>query len=253
MLILFDLGNSRVKWGCWEEGKVSLLGAQSYAEPLQPRLAEIGGQVPTNITRVAGVSVADSARERYVEDVVHELFDLNVEWLTASEQSCGVSNGYKNPSQLGADRWAALIAARGIAPEGACVIDVGTAITIDGLDNKGRHLGGAIFPGERALALAMSGAAAGIDVRHRQVQPTLPALCTEDALLAGISCGVKDAVRGLSQRIAAECPRDFRGLVTGGGGKKLINNLPSGYRWEYRESLVLEGVGRMMESHSRSG
>jgi type III pantothenate kinase len=37
-----------------------------------------------------------------------------LDWLTSSAAACGVSNGYDNPGQLGADRWAALIGARSL-------------------------------------------------------------------------------------------------------------------------------------------
>ena len=62
-----------------------------------------------------------------------------------------MTNAYPQPQSLGVDRWLALIAARQLAPGWACVIDAGTALTIDALDAAGLHLGGLIIPGSRMI------------------------------------------------------------------------------------------------------
>ena len=69
-------------------------------------------------------------------------------------QQLGVKNLYRKPEQLGADRWAALIGARGLTGSAACVVDAGTAVTVEALSAKGEFLGGAIFPGLHLLRLS---------------------------------------------------------------------------------------------------
>jgi len=60
----------------------------------------------------------------------------------------GLINSYKNPESLGSDRWLAMIAAFENNPLKAfIVLDIGTAITFDYVNNIGSHQGGLIFPG----------------------------------------------------------------------------------------------------------
>jgi type III pantothenate kinase len=55
---------------------------------------------------------------------------------------------YEHVSNLGIDRWLALIAGVTLHPDKACiVVDAGTATTIDVLTREGQHLGGWILPG----------------------------------------------------------------------------------------------------------
>ena len=83
-------------------------------------------------------------------------------WLTASAAACGVVNGYATPEQLGADRWAALVAARlrahttDLFPAPVVVVNAGTAVTIDTLDADGRFRGGVILPGLRLMLRALA-------------------------------------------------------------------------------------------------
>ena len=69
-------------------------------------------------------------------------------WVIPKEAQCGVKNGYRNPAQLGSDRWAALIGARALhGARPVLVVCCGTATTIDLLTAQGQFAGGCILPG----------------------------------------------------------------------------------------------------------
>jgi hypothetical protein len=68
-------------------------------------------------------------------------------WVRAKRRECGVTNGYRRPAQLGADRWAALIGAWSILRGPCLVVAAGTATTADVLKGDGTFAGGAILPG----------------------------------------------------------------------------------------------------------
>jgi type III pantothenate kinase len=74
-------------------------------------------------------------------------WDTQIEFLVAQNEQCGVSNAYEEPSRLGSDRWAALIAAWHVMRRSCLVVNCGTATTIDALSDKGEFLGGLILPG----------------------------------------------------------------------------------------------------------
>jgi type III pantothenate kinase len=73
-----------------------------------------------------------------------------------------VTNGYADPGQLGADRWAALIGARQIHRGTVLVVNSGTATTVDVLSSSGFFRGGVILPGIELMKEALAARTAGL-------------------------------------------------------------------------------------------
>jgi type III pantothenate kinase len=74
-----------------------------------------------------------------------------------SSSSSNIINHYKTPQTLGLDRYAAVIAAEYLFPQQSClVIDAGSCITYDFVDNNKNYLGGSITPGVQMRFKAMS-------------------------------------------------------------------------------------------------
>jgi type III pantothenate kinase len=69
------------------------------------------------------------------------------EFLVSPAKGSGIINAYAEPSRLGSDRWAAMVAAYHATRAAVLVVDAGTALTIDAIDDQGQHRGGLIFPG----------------------------------------------------------------------------------------------------------
>ena len=115
--LVVDVGNSRMKWAL-----VSPLGY--VAQGIVPN-AEIGTlavrdwQNLPRPARALGVNVAGEAARVRVEGQLTR-WRIAMEWLVATAHACGVTNRYSQPSQLGADRWAACIAARLRANDDRC-------------------------------------------------------------------------------------------------------------------------------------
>ena len=121
-----------------------------------------------------GVNVAGEAARVRVEAQLAR-WRLTPEWLTASAAACGVTNRYARPTQLGADRWASLIAAwrrstaTDLFPPACVVVNAGTAVTIDALDANGVFHGGLILPGMRLMLEALAEKTAGLKIAARCV------------------------------------------------------------------------------------
>lgn len=247
MILLLDLGNSRIKWGYCHAGDVYLLGRGEYSHSTISELCQSIDKNADCIESVAGVSVTSRERQEWVESIINERLELGLDWFCPVAQACGVINGYDDPKQLGADRWAVLIAARSMASQGACIMDVGTAITIDGLDGQGMHLGGVIFPGTALLRNVVRDSLAGVRISSQDEESSrIPARNTNDAVTAGIYYGIGEVVKGLGKRMAAVCPQGSRKMVTGGGASGLIHILAND-GWELCEDLVLMGVARIAQ------
>ncbi|ROR34976.1 type III pantothenate kinase [Inmirania thermothiophila] len=240
MILLVDIGNTHLRWGVWREGALHPGGAVARGGG-EGRLREAwAGLAPP--ARVAVSNVGGEAAAAQVRAASLALWGLEPRLLRPTAACAGVVNAYPRPDRLGADRWAALLAARARAPQGAVVVDCGSAITVDGLDAAGRHLGGVILPGlgrmYRILAHeigldALPLAEAGTEI---PVTDTAPAVAN-GALCAALG-GLLRAAAAVEARLGPAPAR----LITGGDAVLLAPHLGPG--WTLAPHLVLEGVAR---------
>ena len=250
MLLVLDIGNTRLKWAGFENGVIVSRGAIFLAEV--EHFIERAGFDRTPPERVVGSHVANMTSKDRVE---RQFAALNVPltWIASTPAACGVVNRYDEPARLGTDRWAAIVAAwtRGLAP---CIVAcAGTALTVDQLDERGHFLGGAIVAGYHAMLGGLAGntAALSVDAGDWTAQPTN----TRDALATGAIDAMVGAIEHGHQRLKA---RLFgRGIqqvpkiiLTGGSGYRLLAHLPAGNA--VIDSLVLEGVYLLAKSASDS-
>src|SRR6056297_1923141 len=157
MMLLLDLGNTRLK-AAWPlpGGGVRLIGEASHRDqPMREALARIlDGQAlegrPALCANVAGPAAGEQLGE-----ALRETGGGALTFLRAEREFGGVHCGYHDPSHLGADRWAALLGARGLSGEACLVVDAGSALTLDALAPGGRHLGGWILPGLAMMVAAL--------------------------------------------------------------------------------------------------
>lgn len=188
MILEIDAGNTRIKWRLCngrqvlERGFGSPENMAGMFDELAARPAiPVGGPL-----RVRVASVRGGAFEHSLQALLLDRWGVLPEFAR-STVSCGpVVNGYEQPSALGVDRWLAAIAAYDYAPQSCCVIDAGSAITLDLVSAQGRHEGGYIVPGlvlQRESFLTRTGLRLDAEAEWTSVAPGLR---TSDALDNGI-------------------------------------------------------------------
>ncbi len=244
--LALDVGNTRMKWAL-----VQGTGAQAhFLAHGHCELEEIGTLSRTHWrrllapTRVLGSNVAGEAVRRRVEEEVAR-WGVEVDWIAAQAEQCGVSSGYEKPSLLGADRWAALIAARKRVPDHACmVITVGTAVTVDSIDPSGKFLGGLILPGFGLMLQALESGTAGLRVPPGEFEafPTN----TSNALMSGGIHALAGAAERMVKQLAAHVGAMPQVLLAGGAALKLQPFLS--FEVVHVDNLVLEGLGWIAEA-----
>jgi type III pantothenate kinase len=237
--LAIDVGNSRLKWALVGTRGVLAHGAVPNAEI--GSLAVRDWQNMPRPVRAVGVNVAGEAARVRVEGQLSR-WRLGVEWITPTAEACGVRNGYEVPSQLGADRWASLVAARQRLlqdgpPRPAIVVNAGTAVTVDGLDADGLFRGGLILPNIRLMLRVLAENTAALKVppgRHEPFPTNTP-----DALYSG----AVQAICGAIELARARLPHDGEPaacFVAGGVAPELAPHLTAPV--ELVDNLVLEGV-----------
>ncbi|MDP2878920.1 MAG: type III pantothenate kinase [Sulfuricella sp.] len=237
MILAVDAGNSRIKWGLHDGNSWLSKGWLATADVADLGDAWKGMAAPERIvaSNVAGPQVAMPIEE------ASKAWPVQIRWVAAVENQCGVRNRYEIPSQLGSDRWAALIAARAIAPEGCVVVNAGTAMTVDALTAEGVFLGGMIVPGLATMlrALAESTAAIGEGGGHYRDIPKN----TPDAVYSGALSAMVGAVWHMNALLAGEIKRAPTCLLSGGDAQLLLPLLSG--KTKMVDNLVLDGLIRI--------
>lgn len=232
-IVAIDAGNTRIKWGVRNGGEWGARGALATVDA--PSLAAVAAGWPRDV-RIVLCNVAGDDVRRAIVDALPAAADLHL--FTASAECCGVSNGYAQPGQLGADRWAALVGARGRRASACLVVGAGTATTVDLLAADGRFRGGIILPGFDLMRSSLARNTAQLPLAEGRYRP-LPTN-TMDAIVSGCLNAQLGAIERMFAVIAGE-PGAIC-LLTGGAAPRLLDdlNIPV----ELAENLVLDGLAR---------
>ena len=233
MMLCFDCGNTRVKWGLRDGARWRATGVLTHDE--------VDGFVPPEqaLQSVVGCNVAGQALAHRIEARLEQ----PVVWITAASMQCGVTNGYERPTTLGADRWAALVGARALHAGPNLVVLSGTATTIDVLDAGGRHHGGVILPGLAMMANSLAAGTAALPKVNVAASDALPRN-TRDAIASGALFATAGAIQRMFAHLARE-PEPLC-LLSGGAAELVLPLLDIPVRRV--EHLVLEGLVAITEA-----
>jgi type III pantothenate kinase len=231
-ILAVDAGNTRIKWGLWDGG---WLRQDSVAKDDVPLLA-VAWQLLDRPRHVIASNVAGAQVREWLNAWARSR-GLAVRWVTSQPEQCGVKNGYREPAQLGADRWAALVAARHLAGGAALAVNAGTAVTIDALTQEGEFLGGLIVPGLDLMAVALARGTAGLP-RAPGAIAQFPGT-TADAIASGAMQSVCGAIERM-ERALAERGAEPEILLSGGAAQVIRNHLGRPVRLV--PNLVLDGL-----------
>ncbi len=246
MLLVIDAGNTRTKWALvGNDGKLSDVEVclnVGIAKSLLQQAAQQADKAV--IANVAGDSMA--------QQISQLLAPLETHFISAKTQACGVINSYH--AALGADRWAALVAAWHINRWTTVVVNAGTAITIDALGtstkNNGLFFGGTIMPGLRLMHESLSSNTAQLGAGEGSLSE-FPAN-TQDAIHTGCLNAVAGAIYLMMKRLEKQCGAMPKLVISGGDARKIAQALnatliPGLKRVIIIENLVLQGLVLLAE------
>lgn len=155
----------------------------------------------------------------------------------------GPKLGYRDPSELGVDRWLALLAAMEHAP---CAIALaGTCLTLDALDREGRHWPGWILPGLALLERALTARAPRLRSprpEERAARGPFPQ-STGEAIALGSENGLVAAIERFRLLLEERWGHRPILLLSGGDAASLAKALSPPLM--LRPELVLDGLERL--------
>jgi len=235
-MIAIDAGNTRIKWGVHDGLDWVAQGAFPTGEVA--RLAELSVAAGWPVkARVVACNVAGEVVEQAIDAALTPRF-CSPRWLHSSAEACGVRNRYEHVERLGADRWAALIGARGQLSSACLVVCAGTATTVDWLDADGVFRGGLILPGVDLMRASLARNTAqlplGDGVFRAEPRNTLDA----------IASGCLHAQLGAVERMFVQLEHEPGALclLTGGAAPHLAPHL--NIPFQLTDNLILDGLAR---------
>ncbi|WP_299182210.1 type III pantothenate kinase [uncultured Neptuniibacter sp.] len=233
MILEFDAGNTFIKWRTLggnvnHQGRMLTRDLTSIELPCADTLSKI------ELVRIASVA-GDLVNQQLQQKIIASGLPLPVFAVTQRE-SHGVINSYTDPSRMGVDRWLAMLAAYRRCQRACCVVDCGSAITVDYLAEGGKHLGGYIIPGLRLMQKALLANTAEILVDNDIAMfDNSPGRSTSEAVIHGINFAFDALVKSVVDKRSSEMDL----LITGGDGELFFKLAGCG---EYIPDLVMDGL-----------
>jgi type III pantothenate kinase len=246
MILVIDVGNTRLKWAWLTNTGLSDQQAVVHrdAKPgIWTAALFESGQKPT---RVLVSNVAGPVMAKKLAKLAKKVFRVNVEFITAAPEYQGLINGYLDPKLLGADRWLGLIGAWTKTRSALCVVDAGTAVKVDSVDASGQHLGGLIVPGIHMMREVLMSKTSDIAKAAEHSTPSLAGILANNTIGA-VSRGAVFAIAGMADR-AAEIIEQSTGVkpklfITGGDAGMITGTMRT--KGEIVPDLVLQGLAVM--------
>jgi len=247
--LLIDAGNTRLKWGVLEDEKIGETGDVAQADIRDTGLAALTRNLPRDVSYAFVSNVAGQRFATRLTGVLSAHAGCETGFARTSNAACGVTNAYPDPRQMGVDRWAAMIGAWREFESAVLVVDAGTAVTLDALDSKGRHLGGQIVPGFALMAGALNNETSNISVAGDEMGDELSRDLGvfADSTAGCVSEGAANAVAGAIERaisVLRSSAYDPVLVLTGGDASRIlqaVNISP-----HHRPELVLAGLAELL-------
>lgn len=251
MLLLIDAGNTRIKWAVVDTTVATKLGEWLQIGSLSHQEL-IDGCVPWEqfaLQRIVVSNVAGSELKAQLLNSFKNKQDIEqdiVEWFVPEANKAGVTNRYRDPAQLGSDRFAAAIGARALFPGQTILIATcGTALTMDVLSADGIFMGGMIAPGLKLMAQSLAENTAQLPIVPEHIASKESFVAhfadnTEEAMVSGFLAAQAGAIEHAYRECATMNQADPLCIVSGGGAKYVMPSLQISH--QFVDNLVLIGL-----------
>ncbi len=216
-VVVVGIGNTSITLATWHKGRINVPLSiradddDAFDQAMAAHQEAIAGKRPaTAVVASVAPQVLENVQDRLTGAVretpliVGQAISLPIE----------VAGTYRR--EIGVDRVCAAAAAYEKLETGCIVIDFGTAVTVDLIDDDGVLVGGAILPGVRMQFRALHERTALLP----EVEPAFPdhpyGRNTCEALQTGVCRGLTGAVRAIVEGYASSLNRWPQVLATGG-------------------------------------
>ena len=237
MQLVIDIGNTRIKVAVFEKKELK----HSFIFDSTDQLFSADLFKKYSITRSIVCSVVND-----VEPFIEQLKNHTSVLLFSAETPIPVKNLYRSAHTLGSDRLAAAIGGNALFPDqNVLVIDAGTCIKYNFINNKNEYIGGAISPGLKMRFKALNTFTARLPLLEADPAfDTLIGTNSDESILSGVEIGSIVEVEGFIERYQAQY-KGVKVVLTGGDAdffeKRLKNSIFAD------QNLILKGLNEILE------
>ncbi len=240
--LLLDVGNSSAKWQLREGASVLRQGKYCESDSASRDALLTSAD---NLDHIWVACVASAQSERQLQVLLRDRWDIEPWFARTPARSGALVNSYEDPSRMGVDRWLAMLAVWEREGGQFCLIDVGSALTIDFVQPDGKHSGGYIIPGptlmERALLMDTDRVRFDEEVGY----DLEPGTSTAEAVRHGVALAQAGAVTMALQHVGVPSLPLY---YCGGGAEQVMEWVGQGGTWV--PDLVMEGLQLMAQSRA---
>jgi type III pantothenate kinase len=252
MILAIDIGNSTIGFGFLREGRVTHVSKIEHMPDSELVNAKLENFLTSSweryaIKKVAICSVVPDS-QKALAGKIKKMFALSP-LIIGRDIKIPIKNRYKSPRQVGKDRLLCAYAVREEYGAPAIVIDLGTAITFDGISVKGDYLGGAIIPGLRLSAEALFEKTALLPRIKMEEPGRVIGRSTEESIQSGLFHGYGALCDGMIGRLSEEItssPSCRVKVVMTGGYAEIMRRFMKHQVAAVDQDLIYKGMGRLI-------
>jgi type III pantothenate kinase len=232
MTAAIDIGNTRIKIGVFKDFDLyEIIRITDFNE-----LKSILKTRKLNKLIVSSVVKTE-------EEIKRKFYDLPPFLFLNHNTPLPIKNLYKTPETLGYDRIAALTGAHFMYPSENClVIDIGTAIKYDFINNKGEFIGGIISPGRAMRYKALHNFTKKLPLLDSNQIPDLVGDSTDSCMHSGVMNGISAEINGIVEKYVKKAK--IKIIICGGDAGIFESQI--NYPTFVNPNLVLEGLNRIL-------
>lgn len=251
-LAVLDIGNTSWRMGLWTDNGVNGVRRVDRADfaALFDALVNLKAHATEThlVSSIISCVVPDLLPR--IEEVLTRSLALPVR-VIGREVAAPLVLAVRKPELVGVDRLCVAAAAFERVRSSCTVVDFGTAVTVDLVDDQGVFQGGAILPGVRLQAHALNAHTAALPEIAARFPPQPVGKDTTEAIQSGVCHGLVGAVRGLVEQFATRLNRWPYVVATGGDAEMMSGHCD--FIDTTIPNLCLRGVGLAYLKHLHAG
>ena len=228
MILTLDIGNTNIKTALFENGEVRqywrvATDRDRSSDELGILLMNLLNYNGINRDRIEGIMMSSVVPQINftVEHMCRNYFGIEPMRIEPGIRT-GINIKYENPRELGSDRIANAVAAYELYGGPCITIDFGTATSFGAISERGEFLGGAICPGLKPAAEALTERAAKLPRFELAKPESVIGRNTVTNMQAGIVYGYIGQINYLVDRMKRELGAPNAKVIATGGLAVLV-------------------------------